>query len=93
MKPKPRNKPDVCPACGTLVPPAAVACPACGSDEETGWSERARYDALDLPDQDFDYQEFAAREFGGTPQPGRRRSWIWWIAVGLMLAALLGFIL
>ncbi len=38
--------PDVCPNCGAEVPPSAKACPECGSDEKTGWSEKARYDHL-----------------------------------------------
>ena len=40
----------VCPVCGADVPVSAVACPECGSDETTGWSEQAEYDGLDLPD-------------------------------------------
>jgi hypothetical protein len=33
-----------CPHCGAQVPSNATACPECGSDEETGWSENADYD-------------------------------------------------
>lgn len=69
--------PDVCPVCGADVPRRATACPGCGSDETSGWSEQARYDALDLPDRDFDYAEYANREFGGSPRRGRRQ-WFWW---------------
>ena len=32
----------------------ATACPECGSDEQTGWSENTLYDGLDLPEQAFD---------------------------------------
>jgi hypothetical protein len=32
-----------CPHCGAAVPSDASACPECGSDEETGWSESAAY--------------------------------------------------
>jgi uncharacterized membrane protein YvbJ len=32
-----------CPHCGAAVPSDASACPECGSDEETGWSEDAAY--------------------------------------------------
>ncbi len=31
-----------CPNCGAEVPINAKACPECGSDEETGWSEAAQ---------------------------------------------------
>jgi hypothetical protein len=39
-----------CPICGTEVPIKARACPECGSDKETGWSEEAQYVHL-LPDR------------------------------------------
>ena len=90
-------KPDVCPNCGTLVPEEAKACPECGSDEETGWSDHAQAQRLDLPDDDFDYDAFVKEEFGGGE--GKRSvpqvkphglSWLWWI-VGLLLLAALAF--
>ncbi|MGR3310831.1 MAG: hypothetical protein ACUZ77_08645 [Candidatus Brocadiales bacterium] len=40
----------VCPNCGVDVPIKAKACPDCGSDENTGWSEDTMYDTLDLPE-------------------------------------------
>lgn len=86
------SKPDVCPQCGTEVPAEAAACPECGSDEQTGWSEQARYDSLDLPNQEFDYDDFVAREFGPDQARSPRRGWVWWVAIGLMLAALIGFL-
>jgi hypothetical protein len=30
----------VCPNCGAVIPAKSPACPECGSDEETGWSEK-----------------------------------------------------
>lgn len=39
-----------CPNCGADVPAGALSCPECGSDDETGWSEDAAYDCLDLPE-------------------------------------------
>jgi hypothetical protein len=38
----------ICPVCGTEVPVKALACPECGSDESTGWSEDTMYDDLGL---------------------------------------------
>lgn len=38
-----------CPVCGEQVRADALACPSCGSDDETGWSDDAAYDDLDLP--------------------------------------------
>ena len=29
----------ICPFCGAQVPQGALACPECGSDEQTGWSD------------------------------------------------------
>ncbi|MBN1524155.1 MAG: hypothetical protein JW904_06730 [Spirochaetales bacterium] len=31
----------ICPNCGGVIPANSVACPECGSDEETGWAEEA----------------------------------------------------
>ncbi len=83
--------PDVCPNCGAEVPSKAKACPECGADEQTGWSEQARYDSLDLPDEKFDYDEFVQHEFGqgkSSPVP-RGVHWFWWVVGVLLLAGLL----
>ena len=82
--------PDTCPHCGADVPPNAKACPECGSDETTGWSEQARYDGLDLPDENFDYEEFTKREFGGenSVKP-RGLHWFWWLVALLVVAGLI----
>ena len=48
------NSPGECPACGEHVPAGARACPACGADARTGWSEDTLYDGLDLPDEAFE---------------------------------------
>ena len=82
--------PETCPNCGAEVPRNAKACPACGADEQTGWSEEARYDGLDLPDESFDYNEFVAREFGegkASPVP-RGIHWLWWVAAVALLVTL-----
>jgi hypothetical protein len=41
-----------CPHCGAQVPSDALACPECGSDKETGWSENAADDDLVLYDNE-----------------------------------------
>jgi hypothetical protein len=80
--------PEVCPICGTDVPPKAKACPECGADEETGWSEEARTDSLDLPDENFDYGDFVKREFGHGKNPVPRGiHWFWWVIAILLAAA------
>lgn len=83
--------PDICPVCGAEVPPAARACPGCGADATTGWDEdRAVYDGLDLPDDEFDYAGYLGREFGDAGNPGKKsnKKLIWLVLVGLALAVL-----
>lgn len=81
--------PEVCPNCGAEVPPEARACPECGSDEKTGWSEEARTSGLDLPEEKFDYDDFAEREFGRAGPAPRGIRWYWWLMALALLAAVL----
>src|SRR5208283_3984588 len=71
--------PENCPNCGAEVPAGAKACPACGADERTGWSEEAYVGGLNLPDETFDYDEFVDREFGKKKVLPRGISWFWWV--------------
>lgn len=95
-----RKPPEICPQCGALVPPNALACPDCGSDYETGWSDRATAQRLGLPDDEFDYEEFVREEFSsGSAQPALRPrgiSWLWWLValglVGLLIGWLMGWL-
>lgn len=88
-----KQPPEICPQCGSEVPPEAVACPECGSDYETGWSEEADAQRLGLPDEKFDYDEFVKEEFHEKgAQPRNRGAW-WWIAAILLLIALVLFFL
>jgi hypothetical protein len=86
--------PEVCPNCGADVPRNARACPECGSDHETGWADDAYASKLDLPDAEFNYDEFVAKEFG-KPNPvpeGIPKFW-WAVAVILLVAIILWFVL
>jgi zinc ribbon protein len=86
--------PEICPNCGAEVPPRAKACPECGSDEKTGWSERAHADHLGLPDEEFDYDEYVKREFGPSKPKPQGIAWYWWlVAIGLLLLFALPYIL
>jgi hypothetical protein len=86
--------PEVCPACGANVPRGAKACPGCGSDEQTGWSEEALASGLDLPDEEFDYDDFTKREFGGATAKPRGISWLWWVvAVVILIVAVWGWVI
>ncbi len=82
---RPRT-PEVCPGCGEDVPPHALACPECGADHNSGWKLDAA-DGLDLPDEEFDYDEFVKREFGNGASKSRLHP-VWWITAALLLAAI-----
>lgn len=89
-----RPPPEICPHCGTDVPRNALACPECGSDYETGWSDDADAQRLGLPDEKFDYDEFVKEEFGPEQHPGQRKmGMLWWIAAIVLFIALLFFFL
>ncbi len=78
--------PETCPNCGAAVPPDSRACPECGACDETGWSEQVHAGGLGLPDEDFDYQDFVNREFGGKKPLPRGISPFWWlIAIAVLL--------
>jgi predicted nucleic acid-binding Zn ribbon protein len=77
--------PETCPVCGADIPRNARACPECGSDEKTGWSDHAHAQSLDLPDDEFNYDEFVEREFGKKGQH-RRVHWLWWLTAVALLA-------
>ncbi len=85
--------PEYCPHCGAEVPDGARACPECGSDEQTGWSERAHADRLGIPDESFDYEEFVQRELEGRPPPHRRGRGIGWlVALAVIVALVCGYL-
>jgi len=78
--------PKVCPVCGEDVPRTALACPECGADHASGWREDAEtYDAVDLPDEDFNYEEFVKQEFGSSRRSAIKT--VWWITAILVVAA------
>ena len=81
--------PKVCPVCNEEVPPGALACPECGADHNSGWRENAdAYDAVNLPDDDFNYDDFVKREFGSRVKPAGLKM-VWWIAGIVLIAALI----
>ena len=80
-------RPEVCPNCGAEVPRGARACPECGSDEQTGWSEEANVGGLDLPDSEFNYQEYVQREFGSKSPVPQGIHWFWWVVAVIILVA------
>ena len=81
--------PELCPVCGEEVPPGALACPECGADHNSGWRENAdAYDGVNLPDDDFNYDDFVKQEFGSRLKPEGLKM-VWWIAGIVLIAALI----
>jgi len=83
--------PAFCPNCGEAVPEDSAACPECGADDETGWSDDTTAQGLGIPDDEFDYNDFVDREFGEEKREVMPAGlhWFWWL-VGLgLLAALI----
>lgn len=84
-----------CPHCGEPVRRGAAACRACGSDTATGWSQDAELDLGSIPlgDEDFDYESWLARELEGERGREARRRLRTRILAGLVLAAMLIWLL
>jgi hypothetical protein len=68
--PKPRaDDYFVCESCGAELPLTATFCRHCGASDECGWGENQQREEFGLPggyddeQDDFDYDEFVAREF------------------------------
>lgn len=89
----------VCPFCDREVR-VGEPCPGCakkaGKTEnrnapvKSGGPPEAHdpvYDGLDLPDEDFDYEEFVEREFGGKAHRRLGVKWYWWVLGVIVLAA------
>jgi uncharacterized protein CbrC (UPF0167 family) len=73
------KKTAICVYCGEQIDAAARACPHCGSDENTGWSEKTYLDGIDFVDED-QYEEIREQEFSrGTSFPA------WQIITGIVL--------
>ena len=85
--------PAVCPVCDEEVPRGALACPECGADHDSGWREDAEtYEGLDLPDEDFNYDQFVREEFGSSIKPAGIKT-IWWLTAILIVIALMALYL
>ncbi len=74
------------------MPRKALACPECGADHRSGWREDAdQYDGVDLPEE-FDYDEFARREFGHSPIPSGI-SLLWWVTALVLVVLSVAYFL
>jgi hypothetical protein len=88
---RPRT-PETCPVCGEDVPRDTLACPQCGADQNSGWREDAdTYDGVDLPEHDFNYDDFVKQEFGSQAKPTGLKT-IWWIVGIALIVAILFYL-
>jgi len=80
-----------CPCCGAEISARSAACPECGSDERTGWSEKTYLDGVDLgiddDCNDDDYEDMKQREF--SEQHPHKHHVFQWIIGGILLLAFL----
>ncbi len=83
--------PETCPNCDVDVPRGARACPECGSDENTGWSDQSAHAGPD--DDSFDYERFIEREFGSNGATPSGIHWFWWLTGILLTLAMARFLL
>ena len=94
----------LCPECGADVPVGSEGCKACGprkvahkmrrkkqkaARKKRSWEQDSTYDGLGLPDEDFDYEDYVDREFGGKPHKRIGIAWYWWLTAVVLLGAML----
>ena len=77
--------PTECLNCGADVPQKAKACPACGACDNTGWAEEAGYESTHLEEDEFDYDDFVAREFGEGGCPRGKKLHLFWVLMAVFL--------
>lgn len=89
----------LCPFCENVVR-VGRPCPGCAKKarrkqpaKKRAWSQPESHDGLDLPEEDFDYDDFIAREFGKSPHRATGIKWYWWwLALALLVGMATGLI-
>ena len=76
----------ICPGCGDEVRVGSKGCPKCNHLDPWEIEENESYDGIDLPDDEFNYDEFIKREFGGGI-PKKGKALFWWIVAVIVLVA------
>ncbi len=83
-----------CPFCAREVR-VGKPCPGCAKKRKPrhpparkSWEQDAAADGLDLPGEDFDYEDFVAHEFGHAPHRKLGVKWYWWLLGVAALAAM-----
>ena len=85
----------ICPGCGAELRVGVRGCPNCqprrkrrkvkAVRENKPWAQDRAGDGLDLPGEDFDYDEFVNREFGRKPHRQIGIAWYWWLTALLLV--------
>ena len=82
----------VCPFCGCEVR-VGDTCPGCAKKAtkptKRSWEQDQSKHGLNLPDDDFDYEKFVAREFGKAPHQALGIKWYWWLLAVVVLAGMI----
>lgn len=84
----------ICPFCDAEVR-VGKPCPGCAKKggksqpAKKPWEQDASADGLNLPDDDFDYNDFLAREFGKAPHRKAGLKWYWWVLAIVILTGML----
>ena len=84
----------LCPTCDKEVA-VGTNCPRCTKKrsstprERKSWEQEETADGLDLPDEDIDYDDFIAREFGKAPHRKTGIAWYWYLVAVLLLALMI----
>ncbi len=58
------------------------------SPRKKSWEQPGAVDGLDLPEDDFDYEDFCKREFGKKPHQRTGLKWYWWLLGVVTLAGM-----
>jgi hypothetical protein len=83
----------LCPGCGGEVPIGPRGCPKCSKPPKL--KKRRSPKQGPAPDKrssrsdDFDYQDFVAREFGNKPHRRLGIAWYWWVTALVILVLLI----
>ncbi|MEY3894813.1 MAG: hypothetical protein RLZZ214_332 [Verrucomicrobiota bacterium] len=83
----------ICPFCDCEVR-VGESCSGClkkakkAKSEKRSWEQDKSHDGLDLPDGDFNYDEFVASEFGRAPYQALGLKWYWWLLGVVVLAGM-----
>ena len=87
---KPRRRATAtCPQCGEEFPAGRLACPHCGSDRQTGWSEGHDFHAFDDDDYHEVVAEIEGRDDLASPKWRRRKRLV--MITGLVIVFLFVF--